>query len=105
MLCSSRSSVALVRRSCRPLDRVVASRFWIFLTITTSSGGRRVRSSGFVVDERGDDGVNCPKEPNAPKSDDMKEGPLDDVLVDLGYKRRLTLARKLVFSSFLTFDS
>jgi hypothetical protein len=105
MLCSSRSSLALVRRSCRPLDRVVASRFWIFLTITTSSGGRRVRSSGFVVDERGDDGVNCPKEPNAAKSEDMKEDPLDNVLADSGYDRGLTLVRTPVFSNSLTFDS
>lgn len=51
------------------------------MTITTSSGGRRVRSIGFVVDERGDDGVNCPKEPNAPNSEDMKEEPLASVKI------------------------
>jgi hypothetical protein len=79
MLFSSSSSAVLVRRSCKALERVVASRFWMFLTITTSSGGRRVRSIGFVVDERGDDGVNCPKEPNAPNSEDMKEEPLASV--------------------------
>jgi hypothetical protein len=61
------------------LERVVASRFWMFLTITTSSGGRRVRSSGFVVDERGEDWVNCPKEPNAPNSEDTNEDPLTPV--------------------------
>ena len=41
----------------------------MFLTITTSSGWRGVRSTGRVVAERGDKGVKSPNDPNAPKSE------------------------------------
>lgn len=40
--------------------------------MTTRSGGRGVRSRGRVVEERGEDGVKSPKEPNAPESEDPK---------------------------------
>jgi hypothetical protein len=56
-------------RSWRALERVVESRFWMFLTMTTSSGGRDERSRGRVVDEMGEVGVKTPKDPNAPKSE------------------------------------
>jgi len=46
----------------------MGSRFWMFLTITTSSGGRGLRSRGLVVDDRGEEGVKLPNDPNAPKS-------------------------------------
>ena len=59
----------LVWRSWIALDFVVASRFWMFLTMTTSSGVRGVRSRGRVVEERGEVGVKSPKDPNAPASE------------------------------------
>jgi hypothetical protein len=54
--------------------------------MTTSSGGRGVRSRDRSVEERGDDGVKSPKEPKAPNSvDKLKshQSPTERVYGDL----------------------
>jgi hypothetical protein len=50
----------------------------MFLRMTTRSGGRADRSSGLVVDERGDVGVKLAKESKAPKSETEPNGELQD---------------------------
>lgn len=65
----------LVWRSWIALDFVVGSRFWTFLRMTTSSGGSEVKSRGRVVEERREEGVKSPKDPNAPESEDMNALP------------------------------
>jgi len=66
-------SPILACKSCNPFARVIGSRFWIFLTITTSSGGRELRSRGLVVEESGDDGTKSPNDPKPPKSEDEEK--------------------------------
>src|SRR5436190_282288 len=61
---SRTTSEILVCRSCSPFARVTGSRFWMFLMITTRSGGRSVKSTGFVVEDNGESGVNSPNVPN-----------------------------------------
>lgn len=72
--CSSRPSVILACKSCTPLALVVASRFCMFLAITTSSGGKEPRSRGRVVEESGEEGTKSPNDPKAPNSDIVNEG-------------------------------
>jgi len=45
------------------------------LTITTSSGGRGVRSRSRLVDESGEEGVKSPNDPNDPN--DPNSGEID----------------------------
>ena len=74
---SSRSAVvSLDWRSATALERVVVSRFCMFLRMTTRSGGRAERSSSLVVGDSGDDGVKSPKDPKARKSETEPNGEL-----------------------------
>jgi hypothetical protein len=73
---SSMSAGTLEGRSETALERVVGSRFWMFLRMTTRSGGRADRSSGLVVEESGDEGVKSANDPKAPKSETEPNGEL-----------------------------
>jgi len=68
--------VSLDWRSATALERVVVSRFWMFLRMTTRSGGREERSSSLVVEDSGDDGVKLSKDPKARKSETEPNGEL-----------------------------
>jgi len=73
----SMSAESLAGRSKTALERVVGSRFWMFLRMTTRSGGSADRSRGLVVEERGDEGVKAANEPREPKSETEPNGELE----------------------------
>jgi hypothetical protein len=114
---SSMSGASLEGRSETALERVVGSRFWMFLRMTTRSGGRADRSSGFVVEDSGDDGVKSAKLPNAPKSETEPNGELPSerrlwrgnyavnevgVLVPFGFRLIVTVGLVIVGLRFLS---
>jgi hypothetical protein len=100
---SSMSEASLEGRSETALERVVGSRFWMFLRMTTRSGGRADRSSGLVVDDSGDDGVKPAKLPNAPKSETEPNGEL--LYEKGGFGGGITQSMRLGFLFLLAFGS
>jgi hypothetical protein len=100
---SSMSVAILEGRSETALERVVGSRFWMFLRITTRSGGRADKSSGLVVEESGDEGVKSANEPKALKSETEPKGELQSKKGVGG--RRGTVSMGLGFLLLWAFDS